>query len=172
MPKPSYDGTKPDYNKNNGIEKSRRLTRDLNELQHDIREDFDQRISDLSALMHRFKALMASDIKLPRKNGKAVDNIPVLKTIVDSTDTDTGKPSCINGEETNAPEFSLLQETARFETGLYHLNSQLYRFRLELDQELEFREEALHTHFRHQSDLAKVLQQLTQRMHEERNARN
>ena len=54
-------------------------------------------------------------------------------------------------------------ETARFEHGLYKLNSQLYRFRLELDQEMEFREEPLHLHFRQQSELAIILQQLNER---------
>lgn len=177
MPKPSYDGTKPDYNKNTGTEKSRRLTRDLNGLQHDIREDFGQRISDLSTLMHKFKTLMASDIKLLRKSDhQSVQNIPVLTKIIRSEDKPED-PQNENAADTppiaaEKVEFSLLQETARFETGLYHLNSQLYRFRLELDQELEFREEALHTHFRHQSDLAKVLHQLTRKMQEERNTRN
>ncbi len=52
-------------------------------------------------------------------------------------------------------------EPARFETGLYKLNSQLYRFRLELDQEMEFREEPLHLHFRQESELSIVFQKLS-----------
>jgi len=62
-------------------------------------------------------------------------------------------------------------EPARFESGLYQLNSQLYRFKLELDQELEFREEPLHIHFQHQSELAKVLQQITEKMQQEKNTK-
>lgn len=53
-------------------------------------------------------------------------------------------------------------EPARFETGLYKLNCQLYRFRLELDQELEFREEPLHIHFRQESELSQLLQKLNE----------
>jgi len=46
----------------------------------------------------------------------------------------------INPSSLRAPE------SARFESGLYKLNCQLYRFRLELDQEMEFREELLHSY--------------------------
>jgi len=57
-------------------------------------------------------------------------------------------------------------EPARFESGLYKLNSQLYRFRLELDQELEFREEQLHTHFHQESELSMVLQKISDQARE------
>lgn len=57
-------------------------------------------------------------------------------------------------------------EPARFETGLYKLNSQLYRFRLELDQELEFREEPLHVHFRQESELSRILQKINEKSSE------
>lgn len=52
-------------------------------------------------------------------------------------------------------------EPARFEIGLYKLNSQLYRFRLELDQEMEFREEPLHLHFNQESELSMMFQKLS-----------
>lgn len=52
-------------------------------------------------------------------------------------------------------------EPARFENGLYKLNSQLYRFRLELDQEMEFREEPLHIHFHQKSELSLTLKMIS-----------
>ncbi len=181
MPKPSFDGSQPDCNASTGNEKSRRLKRDLNHLQQEIRGDFDQKVSDLTSLMRKFKALMVTDVRLLRaaNDAASLDAVPILtRKVEDSDDQDTAPDIDSTLKTTTSKEAakpappSLLQETARFEIGLYHLNSQLYRFRLELDQELEYREEALHTHFRHQSDLAKVLQQITQKMQQEKNVKH
>ena len=79
------------------------------------------------------------------------------------------EPTTENSNKPVKPVSRFSTEPARFETGLYQLNSQLYRFKLELDQELEFREEPLHIHFQHQSELAKVLQQITEKMQQEKN---
>ncbi|OED39140.1 hypothetical protein AB833_16505 [Chromatiales bacterium (ex Bugula neritina AB1)] len=182
MPKPSFDGTQSDHTSEPGKEKSQILSRDLNNLQRDIRSDLDQKITDLTSLMRKFKALMVTDVRLLRAANEAtsLDSVPILtKKVEDSNDqseaTSTNRNNSADAEvplpNAKNTTLSLLQETARFETGLYHLNSQLYRFRLELDQELEYREEALHTHFRHQSDLAKVLQQITQKMQQEKNVK-
>ncbi len=202
MPKPSLDGSQPDSNNNTGNENSRRLTQDLNNLQHEIRMDFDQRISDLSNLMSKFRSLMVCDIRLlnaanDSKAKAAEDNIPLLTKKID--DSTLAKSKVINSAERFTakdkpaiPEQSQSQptesparqaaaarapktanpyaarETARFEAGLYQLNCQLYRFRLELDQELEYRDEPLHVHFSDPSELASVLQQITQKKHQEK----
>ncbi len=74
----------------------------------------------------------------------------------------TDEPAAEKPETTPVETTSLYAaEPARFETGLYKLNCQLYRFKLELDQEMEFREEPLHLHFRQQSDLSQVLQKIS-----------
>ena len=163
--------------------------------------DFDQRISDLTTLMSKFKTLMVSDIRLlnaanDSKAKAAGDNIPLLTNKID--DSTLAKSKVINCSErfttkdkasttrqsqskpaespTEQAAVSAAQkenpyavrETARFEAGLYQLNCQLYRFRLELDQELEYRDEPLHVHFSDPSDLASVLQQITQQKHQEK----
>lgn len=179
MSKPSLDGTQPDFRNNTGNEKSRRLTRDLSNLQQEIRIDFDQRISDLTTLMNKFKALMVSDIRslnATHRKIAAVDttDIPVLTKKID--DAALADSKIINPELTavssqlpakpvkpTAGHLAVMRETARFEAGLYQLNCQLYRFRLELDQELEYREEPLHIHFSQQSDLSNVLEQITEK---------
>lgn len=161
--------------------------------------DFDQRISDLSNLMSKFRTLMVSDIRLlnAANDSKAkADNIPILTNKID--DSTLANTTVINNSERftakdkpTTPERSQSKttespaklaaacapraetpyaprETARFEAGLYQLNCQLYRFRLELDQELEYRDEPLHVHFNDPSELASVLQQITQKQHQEK----
>lgn len=174
MSKPSIDGSQPDFRNNDGQEKSRRLTRELSTLQHEIRVDFDQRISDLSTLMGKFKALMATDIRslnaISSQKHHSDDGIPTLTDKIDdaalaasnviSADTAAGKPVAA---KPSAAQMAVMRETARFEAGLYQLNCQLYRFRLELDQEMEYRQEPLHIHFSQQSELSNVLQEITQK---------
>lgn len=179
MSKPSLDGTQPDFRNNTGNEKSRSLTRDLSNLQQEIRIDFDQRISDLTSLMNKFKALMVSDIRslnaandASKQLADGNQEIPVLTnkiddaTLVDSQIitpelTDASDQDTQKTVKPTAGHLAVMRETARFEAGLYQLNCQLYRFRLELDQELEYREEPLHIHFSQQSDLSHVLEQIT-----------
>lgn len=188
MSKPSYDGTQPDFRNTTGNEKSRRLTRDLSNLQQEIRIDFDQRISDLTSLMSKFRALMVSDIRsLHAANDAAVKadpvstDIPILTKKIDDAALAESRiitkdsPGNVNNEQLaakkpTAGQLAVMRETARFEAGLYQLNCQLYRFRLELDQELEYRQEPLHIHFSKQSDLSNVLEQITQSKKQEQNS--
>jgi hypothetical protein len=217
MPNPSSDNSRQDSASGNG---SRRISREIAILQQEIRDDFDQKLKELSGLMQRFKLLLGNDAQLdlgerqhtaandavkdvtskasvtpllpdqPLPN-EALKNIPVLTDRVhddiESSDS-VANPKRVNppgkapADGSQTPEAAndpaptpkpvspFATEPARFETGLYHLNSQLYRFKLELDQELEFREEPLHVHFRHQSELAQVLQQITEKMQREKNA--
>ncbi len=185
MSKPSIDGTPPDFRNNASVEKSRRLTRDLGNLQQEIRIDFDQRISGLSTLMNKFKALMVTDLRsLNAANDAHKDTVintstvPVLTkkiddaTLADSKIIASELTEAVDQPTTNpvkptAGHLAVMRETARFEAGLYQLNCQLYRFRLELDQELEYREEPLHIHFNRQSDLSTVLEQITQKKKQE-----
>lgn len=220
MPNPSSDNSRQDsVSSGHG---SRRISREIAILQQEIRDDFDQKLKELSGLMQRFKLLLGNDAQLDLNNGQhtaandAVENatskgtvtpllpdqplpnealkdIPVLtdrvdddieltNTVTDPKRFDTPGKTPIDSSQapdtdaandpapTPAPISRFATEPARFETGLYHLNSQLYRFKLELDQELEFREEPLHVHFRHQSELAQVLQQITEKMQREKNA--
>ena len=183
MSKPSIDGSQPDYRNNDGQEKSRRLTRELSTLQHEIRVDFDQRINDLSTLMGKFKALMATDIRslnaISGQKNHNDDNIPTLTDKIDdaalaesniiSPDSAAGKPAAA---KPTPAQMAVMRETARFEAGLYQLNCQLYRFRLELDQEMEYRQEPLHVHFSQQSELSNVLQEITQKKKSEQNTGN
>lgn len=186
MSKPSIDGSQPEFRNNDGQEKSRRLTRELSTLQHEIKIDFDQRISDLTSLMGKFKALMASDIRSlnaaisSQKKANEID-IPTLTNKIDdaaladnnviSNEPAAGKPQAPAAKPT-AAQMAVMRETARFEAGLYQLNCQLYRFRLELDQEMEYRQEPLHIHFSQQSDLSNVLQEITQKKKREQNTGN
>ena len=78
-----------------------------------------------------------------------------------------GEPSAAAGAASTGRPESFARRRARFETGLYQLNSQLMRFKLELDQEMEFRQQPLHVHFRSQSELAKVLQRIALNMQEQ-----
>jgi len=182
MSKPSIDGSQPDFRNNDGQEKSRRLTRELSTLQHDIRVDFDQRISDLTSLMGKFKALMASDIRslnaITSQKKKLDGDIPTLTDkINDATLADSNVIPAANKPQTPAAQpspaqMAVMRETARFEAGLYQLNCQLYRFRLELDQEMEYRQEPLHIHFSQQSELSSVLQEITQKKKHEQNTGN
>ncbi len=227
MPIPSSDDSRPDtVNNNHG---SRRISREIANLQQEIRDDFDQKLKELSGLMVRFRSLLSNDAQIrtdlagaandatlddiSRKDlapesktdgitqiidkeiGDALADIPILtdrinnadeadsetsqvsadgkgalKIVVnnDSKSTDT-TPGCISSVSPSKQVSRFSTEPARFESGLYQLNSQLYRFKLELDQELEFREEPLHIHFQHQSELAMVLQQITEKMQQEKN---
>jgi len=138
MPKPSF-GAQQQFSRKEHDEKSRRITRDLSSLQKEIREDFDQRISDLANILQKFKTLMVTDVKaLNAANDHSVnddDGIPTLTRKVDDStlaesdllnnQSDTAKPPA----KTNP--LDAYRETARFEAGLYQLNCQLYRFRLE-----------------------------------------
>ncbi len=185
MSKPSIDGSQPDFRKNDGQEKSRRLTRELSTLQHEIRVDFDQRISDLTSLMGKFRALMASDIRSlnalnnQKKNNDVdiptltdkVDDAALAKNNVINTDANANKKQTPTAKP-SAAQMAVMRETARFEAGLYQLNCQLYRFRLELDQEMEYRQEPLHVHFSQQSELSTVLQEITQKKNREQNTGN
>jgi hypothetical protein len=240
MPIPSSDDSRPDTFNNR--QSNRRISQEIANLQQDIRDDFDQKLRELSGLMHKFKSLLGHDAQpgsvlplaanqptledettsrttigtevLPdplidqqiEKNiSDALAHIPVLTDRVtdeiseSATSAEQSQPNNesaivvdINknakdreqkeppvseasaADTVERPEQKRVSgfstEPARFETGLYQLNSQLYRFKLELDQELEYREEPLHIHFRHQSELAKVLKQITEKMQQEKNA--
>lgn len=213
MPIPSSDDSQPDtVNSQHG---SRRIGREIANLQQEIRDDFDQKLKELAGLMHKFKSLLGHDSTSIADLSRAANEsnlrdspstvavIPSDETISDASveiplltdrvcegiDSKPGasQPKTVGGSLTSGknttdplekrdivvskptPVSGFLTEPARFETGLYLLNSQLYRFKLELDQELEFREEPLHIHFQHQSELAKVLQQITEKMQQEKN---
>jgi len=160
--------------------KSSRLAQDIDGLHKEIRQDFDQRIHDLSTLMGRFKALMSSDSRAQQRDGsakqqnQAADSSkrPAGKTIQrripipPPANASKGGSSTSNKDNSgqagaSSPSAGTGYQPARFETGLYQLASQLQRFRLELDQELEFRQQPLHVHFRQQSELARSLQQIS-----------
>ncbi len=172
MPKPSF-GAQPEFSRNNHDEKSRRITRDLNSLQREIRDDFDQRISDLASILQKFKSLMVTDIKSLSTHAESHD-IPTLTAKIDDSTLAADKLLNTKDDEAASPAprktdpMAAYRETARFEAGLYQLNCQLYRFRLELDQELEFREEPLHQHFRDDSELAEVLKRITEKSTQEK----
>ena len=175
MPKPSFGGAQPEFSRNEHEEKSRRITRDLTFLQREIRGDFDQRINNLASILQKFKTLMVTDIRaLSSANDE--DDIPLLtKKVDDSTLAAANLLENTNLTETPAVKtdpMAAYRETARFEAGLYQLNCQLYRFRLELDQELEFREEPLHLHFSKESELADVLKRITDKTLQEKNTDN
>lgn len=159
MPKP-LSGAQPEFNPKEHNEKSRRIARDLTSLQREIRDDFDQRISNLANILQKFKTLMVTDIRsLSSANDEG--QLPTL----------TQRVSDIPSGPQDSPDLLAgYSETARFEAGLYQLNCQLYRFRLELDQELEYREEPLHEHFRDESELADVLKRLTEKNQQEKSA--
>ena len=171
--------------------KSQALSRDIEDLNNGLRIDFDQKLSELAELLGRFKALVvAPSSDAANDDSKADTSVTPAQNLSDETkasDTSTPLPGCAlenpaeesleshptddssNTETTpvTAPESAPVvqsqyaPEPARFETGLYKLNCQLYRFRLELDQELEFREEPLHIHFQQESDLSKLFQKLS-----------
>ncbi|MEM7257727.1 MAG: hypothetical protein AAF404_10095 [Pseudomonadota bacterium] len=172
MPKPSY-GAQPEFSRNEHSEKTRRITRDLTSLQREIRVDFDQRINDLANILQRFKALMVTDIK-HLNSANDSDQVPTLTVRVDDSTIADDDLSQTRSDEPTTPAIKSdplagYRETARFEAGLYQLNCQLYRFRLELDQELEFREEPLHQYFRGDSELADVLKRITEKTGQENN---
>ena len=165
-------------------QKSQALSRDIEDLNTGLRVDFDQKLAELAVLLARFKALVAApskdtandhdDLNTPvsfEQSTKSVDQHNGTSKQPETTDTDTGSNDTDDLPATTpvtAPVAPVLKayEPARFETGLHKLNSQLYRFRLELDQELEFREEPLHVHFNKESDLSQVLQQLNDKSSE------
>ena len=208
MPLPSSDDSRPDtVNNSNG---SRRLSQEITNLQREIRVDFDQKLKELSGLMHKFKSLLANDRQLSgnlshaandanldeEKDSNVVDlfsdkdndaaSIPILTDRVTDTACEPNTVpeanenlvdiNCGNEQDKDTdtqpqeiPVSRFATEPARFESGLYQLNCQLYRFKLELDQEMEFREEPLHIHFQNQSELSGVLRQITEKSNQERN---
>lgn len=90
----------------------------------------------------------------------------VLKSATESSEASAANDAPVQ-QPTSTKPFSLYTaEPARFESGLYKLNCQLYRFRLELDQEMEFREEPLHIHFHQESELSKILQKISDKSSE------
>jgi len=172
---PNTDRLQPDFNQepDDDGKKSSSLSKDIDSLQSGIRIDFDQKLGELADLLARFKALIVS----PNLINKAAANDDSSEEQLQSGTTklvsvdDTETPSVSSEDITDVAGFTprtpaSFAETARFENGLYKLNSQLYRFRLELDQEMEFREEPLHTHFRRESDLSIILQQISDRSSE------
>ncbi len=166
MPNPSPDENQPEQDS-----KSTRLAQDITDLQKEIRQDFDQRIFDLTNIMARFKSLMINDVRSQSQQSSSTSMLPAsAQPRSPQTDAPDQRQIPILTRRVPLPQaepaaqkkpMRPLQQRARFETGLYRLNSQLQRFRLELDQELEFRQQPLHVHFRQPSDLAKTLQQLS-----------
>lgn len=167
MPNPSPDENQPEQDS-----KSTRLAQDITDLQKEIRQDFDQRIFDLTTIMARFKSLMINDVRSQSQQSTAPNMQAPANRQADSQQPRSQQPRQIpiltrkvqlRAGEPAAPKPLVrpVHQRARFETGLYRLNSQLQRFRLELDQELEFRQQPLHVHFRQPSELAKTLQQLS-----------
>ena len=170
------------------------LSRDVRDVNSGLRIDFDQKLAELTELLARFKALVAvtpSQDAMDDSNAIATPstlkpvNVAPIASAAPSSDSKTGKPEAVNVESSDsshtvvppdtAPQISTTStstpsryapEPARFETALYKLNCQLYRFRLELDQEMEFREEPLHEHFRQESELSVVLQKLNDKSSE------
>jgi len=146
------------------------LSKDIDDLQSGLRTDFDQKLNELSNLLIRFRALIVS----PPKGAKVANDEEVLDPTDESplshSMSDTTADLVTDVEFDKEKHESIINteqiESARFEFGLYKLNSQLYRFRLELDQELEYREEPLHVHFRAESELSKILQQINDRTSE------
>jgi len=177
---PNTDRLQPDFNQepDDDGKKSSSLSNDIDSLQSGIRIDFDQKLGELADLLARFKALVVS----PNAINKAAANddsseeqlqsgTTQVLSVDDTEALDTETLSVSSEDITDVAGFTprtpaSFAETARFENGLYKLNSQLYRFRLELDQEMEFREEPLHTHFRRESDLSIILQQISDRSSE------
>ena len=161
-------------------QKSLALSRDIEDLNTGLRVDFDQKLAELAVLLARFKALVAAPSKDTAndhdglnspvsfvQSSKAVEQHSNTSEQPETTGTEAGSNDTDDLPATT-PVAPVLKayEPARFETDLHKLNSQLYRFRLELDQELEFREEPLHVHFNKESDLSQVLQQLNDKSSE------
>ena len=176
-------------------QKSQLLSSEIDNLRTGIRVDFDQKLGELADLLARFKKMVvapdtdttaANDASINEDGGQN-DSINTNDCQIDAkitnesqianqtsesshntTDVRGAQPTESNSTETieDTKKPSYFAETARFENGLYKLNCQLYRFRLELDQEMEFREEPLHVHFRQPSDLSAVLQKLSDRSSE------
>jgi len=156
-----------------------------------MRIDFDQKLGELSNLLARFKAMVAApDSNAANDDAKPVDVVTpatvntevadlaedciveentsasVLKIATESSNANSANDESVQ-QPTQTKSISLYTpEPARFESGLYKLNCQLYRFRLELDQEMEFREEPLHVHFHQESELSKILQQISHKSSE------
>jgi len=151
---PNSERLQPDYNQqpDDDGKKSQSLSNDIDSLQNGIRVDFDQKLGELAVLLARFKALVISPAELTNKDA-ANDDVTGIK-VSDEIQTDSADateiPADTNEELTDVADFTAL-----------------YRFRLELDQEMEFREEPLHVHFRQQSELAIILQQINEKSSEE-----
>ncbi len=188
---PYQHNLQPDFDNEPDSKKlpSNSLSHEIEELQNGIKVDFDQKLSELSDLLQRFKALVLSTDKKaspeaanePNAYSSNPDCAPTPQTVFQTQvqhaegakknsnveipfEKTPGAEDKEDTLEACKPVPTLYTaETARFENGLYKLNSQLYRFRLELDQEMEFREEPLHAHFSQQSELSQILQQMNER---------
>ena len=183
QPKPDNNGSEQSDNEHARLSLS--LCKDISSLQSGLRTDFDQKISDLTDLLARFKALVGAGKDTAANDSSIADPTPINSTTEkpghtgDSSDQQSITIGTLESGISSTPEDSVplltkvvkdepahdtsgsFGETARFENGLYKLNCQLYRFRLELDQEMEFREEPLHLHFRQQSELSMMLQKIS-----------
>jgi len=146
---PNTDPLPSNFDRDKDNSRQSLLSQDIDQLQTGLKIDFDQKLGELTNLLAKFKSLVtASNSPVPTQ---IAANEPAVE---DSVDVETSVPLTCELADDAATG-------ARFEHGLYQLNSQLYRFRLELDQEMEFREEPLHVHFREPSELSDVLQQLS-----------
>ena len=193
---PHTDKNQPEFNQqpdSNQRQQSQSLSREIDSLQSSMRIDFDQKLGELAGLLARFKAMVAApdsnaanDDAVPAAGGVEIadvtpecskapdqaDQAPVKHTggvakitsINDSTSPTKDEP--VDEPVQKKPASLFTPEPARFESGLYKLNCQLYRFRLELDQEMEFREEPLHVHFRQESELSMILQKISDKSSE------
>jgi len=190
---PHTDNNQPEFNRkpdSTNRRKSQLLSRDIESLQAGMRVDFDQKLGELSNLLARFKAMVAApdgnaanddakpdeiitsvaaNTEVPDLVNERIeeDSSPnVLKSATESSEASAANDAHVQ-QPTSTKPFSLYTaEPARFESGLYKLNCQLYRFRLELDQEMEFREEPLHIHFHQESELSKILQKISDKSSE------
>ena len=186
---PHTDKNQPEFNREPASkhrQKSQLLSRDLESLQAGIRTDFDQKLGELANLLARFKAMVVAPGGNAANDDAKPENIvapaafkPEIPHLAeDDTSATVLKIASVNADAGSAndeadqeqarinPASLRAPESARFESGLYKLNCQLYRFRLELDQEMEFREELLHIHFHQESELSKTLQKISDKSSE------
>ena len=192
---PHTDNNQPEFNRepdSNHRQPSQLLSRDIENVQASLRIDFDQKLGELANLLARFKALVSAPEGKPANDDNAqpdevittaaitpvvpqlaedqpsAENVSTTDLKITSVSSDTSSANDEPAAETPQikPASLFSPEPARFETGLYKLNCQLYRFRLELDQEMEFREEPLHIHFHQESELSKILQKISDKSSE------
>jgi len=156
---PNTDPLPSNFDRDEDNSRQSVLSKDLDQLQTGLKVDFDQKLGELTNLLAKFKSLVTAS------DNQITTELAANDTVVeDNTNAEVIAPVATTQATVNTtPETS----SARFEQGLYKLNSQLYRFRLELDQEMEFREEPLHVHFSESSELSEVLQQISDSSKEE-----